>query len=170
MTLTSALQDPLKQLSLDDRVHCTHDYCADATLHSEFLMQPMQRHMLPCLPLEAMASLRASCKTLQYLVDDASAEAWQPAASGSLLPNYLQPVSTLCADSSSVQHMLRKQGQTIGNLRNGARSRRQHFLHEHHTMQAMSLQWAPGWPSRYIAMMLEWHDPDAYGPMPGGRP
>ncbi len=119
-------------------------------------MQPMQRYMLPCLPLEAIASLRASCKTFQLLVDTAPAEAWQPAASASLLPTSMQHVSDLFNGSQDVQSMLLGQGLVIGNLRTGAsRMKAHHFVHENAQTQATSLHWSPGWPSIYIAILLE---------------
>ncbi len=153
------LQADLTILSLDEQAHCLRDQPPKAQIQISSLLQPLERYMLPYLPLEAMANLRASSRTLRRLVDDAPAEAWQPAASGSLLPKCLQHVSTLCADSSDIQLMLQFQGSTISTLKRGAPSwQRKHFLHEDAEMQATSVQWAPGWPSPYIAMLLRRSD------------
>ncbi len=145
VTLALTLQADLKKLSLEDPPHRKHHPGPESNFQYIALMQPMQRYMLPCLPLEAIASLRASCNTLQVLVDTAPAEAWQPAASASLLPTSMRHVSDLFNGSQDVQSMLLGQGLVTGNLRTGAsRLKSHHIVHENTHMQASSLHWSPG--------------------------
>ena len=157
-------------MSLDDTAHYMRNQQPKHQLQISSLLQPLERYMLPYLPLEVMANLRASCRTLRCLIDDAPAEAWQLAASDALLPKCLQHASRLCVDSSDVQLRLQFQGSTISSIRNGAPSwRRKHFPHEDDEMQATGVQWAPGWPSPYIAMLLRRPDSDEEGRCNPGR-
>ncbi len=135
-------------------------------LHASQLMQPLQTHMLPFLPLQSVAALRATCKTLQQLVDTA-AEAWLDSASRWLPHKCLEHA----VDSSTVQAMLRTQHRTILGLRRPHPLSSDH-LSSHpqvalidktvvHAIQhdewhrALEVQWAPAWPSPYIAVLLE---------------
>ncbi len=138
------------------------------------LMQPLQTHMLPFLSLQSMAALRASCRTLQQLVDTA-AEAWLESASRWLPHKCLEHA----ADSLTVQNMLRTQHRTMHGLR---RSRTLssdrlnpaclssdpvssegavidktvvHEIQHEYWQRAADVQWAPAWPSPYIAILLQ---------------
>ena len=135
------------------------------------LLEPVQAHMLPHLSLHAVAALRASCRTLQHVVDTAS-EAWLPSASRWLPPQILRHA----ADSSTVQRMLRAQHCLLKDLRPPLHSAHtessalstavphgtsvlREIKHEEH-YRALDVKWAPAWPSPYIAILFE-RDEDA---------
>ncbi len=138
----------------------------DLKLHASQLMQPLQTHMLPFLSLQSVAALRASCRTLQQLVDNAT-EAWLESASLWLPHKCLKHA----VDSSTVQDMLRTQHRTMLGLRKPSPLSSDHLSSNPkiavndttiaHVIQhddwhrALKVQWAPAWPCPYIAILLE---------------
>ncbi|KAK9834659.1 hypothetical protein WJX74_006972 [Apatococcus lobatus] len=113
------------------------------------LQEPLQAFVIPHLTARALASLRATCKGLQQLVDGAPVDCMlhamhdQPA--GAFLP---KPFNSL-----EVQHRLRQQAASLNAVLAGQPSSICH-IQVPPRQRVAKLHWCPSWPSQTCAVEL----------------